>query len=57
MIAVEDPISADYINNRYLNNKIEDITSSNIESWIANYIYSASDRFNPEISCGTKFTI
>ena len=61
MIAVEDtinnPISADGINNRYLNNKIEDITSSNIESWIANYIYIASDRFNPEISCGTKFTI
>ena len=57
MIAVEDPISADYINNRYLNNKIEDITASNIESWIANYIYSDSDRFNPEISCGTKFTI
>ena len=45
------------INNRYNNNKLETITASNIESWISNYIYSASDRFNTGISCGSIVTI
>ena len=54
---INNLISADDINNKYLNNKIEDITASNIESWIARYIYSNIDRFNSNISCGTKVTI
>ena len=54
---INNLISADEINNRYLNNKIEDISASNVESWITKYIYSDSDRFNNSIACGTKFTI
>ena len=54
---INNLISADDINNKYLNNKIEDISASNVESWIAKYIYSDSDRFNNSIACGTKFTI
>ena len=54
---INNLISADDINNKYLNNKIEDISASNIESWIAKYIDSDSDRFNNSIACGTKFTI
>ena len=49
--------SADYINISYRDNRIEPITSSNVESWIAKYIYSNIDRFSNTISCGTKFTI
>ena len=45
------------INNRYNNNELETITASNIESWISNYIYSASDRFNTGISCGSRVVI
>ena len=54
---INNLISADDINNKYLNNKIEDISASNVESWIAKYIDSDSDRFNNSIACGTKFTI
>ena len=50
-------ISADDINNKYDDNSLDDITASNIESWITNYIHSDSDRFNSNISCGTKVTI
>ena len=48
---------ADEINSRYDDNIIMPITSSNIESWVAKYIYSDQDRFNSNISCGTKVTI
>jgi hypothetical protein len=49
--------SADDINNRYRDNVLDTITASNVESWIAKYIYTDSDRFDHNISCGTKFTI
>ena len=49
--------SADYINISYRDNELEPITLSNVESWIAKYIYSNLDRFSNTISCGTKFTI
>ena len=49
--------SADDINNSYRDNRIKDITSSNVESWFTKYIYSDLDRFSNTISCGTKFTI
>ena len=52
-----EPVSPDDINNNYNDNILEAITSSNIESWIAKYIYSDQDRFNSKISCGTRFTI
>ena len=51
------PVPADAINNNYNDNILEAITSSNVESWIADHIHSDSDRFSPEISCGSKFTI
>ena len=49
--------SADEINNRYHDNILDPITASNIEMWITNYIQSDSDKFSPNISCGSKFTI
>ena len=49
--------SADEINNKYSETILETITASNVESWIAKYIYSNIDRFNSNISCGTRFTI
>ena len=49
--------SADDINNSCRDNRIKDITSSNVESWFTKYIYSNLDRFSNTISCGTKFTI
>ena len=49
--------SADAINNRYHDNILDPITASNIEMWITNYIQSDSDKFSPNISCGSKFTI
>ena len=52
-----EPVSPDAINNNYNDNTLEAITSSNIESWVAKYIYSDQDRFNSNISCGTKVTI
>lgn len=54
---IDNSSSADDINNRYYDTKIEDITPYNIESWISKYIYSGSDRFSNDISCGTKFFI
>ena len=55
--AATDSISADDINNKYDENMLIPITASNVESWIARYIYSDSDRFRNYISCGTKVTI
>ena len=52
-----EPVSPDAINNNYNDNILEAITSSNIESWITNYIHSDSDKFNGSISCGSKVTI
>ena len=54
---INNAISSDDINNRYTDNILEAITSSNIESWIAKYIYSNLDRFKNTISCGSKVTI
>ena len=45
------------INNNYSETILDPITSSNVESWFTKYIYSDSDRFNSNISCGTKVTI
>ena len=52
-----EPVSPDAINNNYNDNILEAITSSNIESWVAKYIYSDQDRFNGSILCGSKVTI
>ena len=52
-----DLSSADDINNRYHDTVLDTIRASNVESWFAKYIYSDSDRFDINISCGTKFTI
>ena len=54
---INNSSSAMDINNRYNDNILIPITSSNVESWFTKYIYSDSDRFNPNISCGTRFTI
>ena len=45
------------INNNYSETILDPITSSNVESWFTKYIYSDSDRFDHNISCGTRFTI
>ena len=50
-------ISADDINNKCLNNSLDDITASNIESWVAKYIDSNSNKFNSDIALGSKFII
>ena len=45
------------INNNYSETILDPITSSNVESWFTKYIYSNLDRFDHNISCGTRFTI
>ena len=55
--AATDSISADDINNKYNTNFLESISASNVESWFDNYIYTASDRFNSDISCGNTVII
>ena len=54
---ISNSSSSTDINNRYDENMLIPITASNVESWIARYIYSDSDRFRNYISCGTRFTI
>ena len=54
---INNSSSSTDINNRYNDNILMPITASNVESWIAKYIYSGSDRFYHNISCGTKFII
>ena len=54
---INNSSSADEINNKFSTNFLESIAASNVESWFDNYIYSVSDRFNSDISCGTRFTI
>ena len=54
---INNSSSADEINNKFSTNFLESIAASNVESWFDNYIYSASDRFNSDISCGNTVTI
>ena len=54
---ISNSSSSTDINNRYDENILIPITASNVDAWIARYIYSYSDRFKNSISCGTKFTI